>query len=47
MGAALNEKELAAVNGGRKYEDEEVQEDIKLWTPETDYDMRKYFLKLG
>ena len=27
----LNANVLASVNGGRKYEDKEVQEDIKLW----------------
>ena len=29
--AELNEEELAQVTGGRKYEDQEVQEDIRLW----------------
>lgn len=42
MKTALSEKELEMINGGRKYEDKEVQEDIKLWTPETDYNMRKF-----
>lgn len=31
MKTALNERELEMVNGGRKFEDKEVQEDIKLW----------------
>ena len=31
MGTVLNERELETVNGGRKYEDYEAQEDIKLW----------------
>ena len=29
--AELTEEELTQVTGGRKYEDQEVQEDIKLW----------------
>lgn len=44
MKTELSERELEMINGGRKYEDKEVQEDIKLWTPETDYKMRKYSL---
>lgn len=42
MKTPLSERELEMINGGRKYEDREVQEDIKLWTPETDYNMRKF-----
>ena len=47
MKTALNERELGMINGGRKYEDKEVQEDIKLWTPGTDYNMKKYLSKWG